>query len=423
MEALQQRNLQSAYSWTTLWGALVMAALVGFSRFSYGLLIPGIQNDLGGRYSDYGFLGTLNFIGYMIGTVVMPLLISRFPSGKRLMNRMFCLLMCLFIIGSALSPNLLVLGGWRFFIGVFSGMGTVLVLSLVLDTIKLNQRGIASGFLWGGTCIGVIITGVVAPYAIDPANLEGWRYTWFGMGVCGILALIGFEMVMRKYKAANGGQSKQPAVESKERVNVYHLLFKPQNLLFLVISYFFYGWGYIIYFTYLIPYLVDKGFSPLNSGLVWCAIGFTGLFNSWLGGKAIDRWPSGYTMAASLFAGALSALCALGGNMYFALFGGLVYGLLTFVAPPLMITALIRHHMPPAAYDACFSYVTGIFAIGQIIGPYFAGLLVDRFGLYISILTASAFLTISAILSCVYGAAQRVYAKKEAAGIGQELKA
>jgi MFS family permease len=52
-------------------------------------------------------------------------------------------------------------------------------------------------------------------------------------------------------------------------------------------------------------------------------------------------------------------------------------------------------------------------AVGQIIGPYFAGLLVDQFGLNTSILTSSAILGISAIFSFVYGAAQRFFEKRE----------
>src|SRR5262245_3309425 len=55
------------------WAACSFAAILGFSRLSYGLLFPAVQRDLGGTYSGYGTLATLNFVGYLLGTLCVPL--------------------------------------------------------------------------------------------------------------------------------------------------------------------------------------------------------------------------------------------------------------------------------------------------------------------------------------------------------------
>ncbi|MGO4545102.1 YbfB/YjiJ family MFS transporter [Paenibacillus sp. 2TAB23] len=391
----------------TVWASLLFIVILGFSRLSYGMFLPGIQREIGGSYSQLGILGTVNFVGYLIGTLCLSPLISRFPNQKHVINRMTCFLLGLAMIGSACSEHFIQLGLWRFAIGLFSAFATVLVLSIAMDAVRPAERGAASGLIWAGGCAGILVTGLFAPFTIDPSHLEGWRYAWAAMGVFGVIAALGFEIVTGKRESATIPSTTELDSREQERVNVYRLLLNPKKLLFLIGSYFFFGWGYIIYFTYLIPYLVSKGIPPLYAGLIWSGIGFAGLFNGWIGGKAIDRWPSGYTLAAGLILGTIGVIGVTTNHMFFTALGAIMIGLVSFITPPLMTTALLRRHVPHHAYTACLSLATACFASGQMMGPVVGGIAVERYGLQFGVATSAIFMAIAAALAGVYGQRQR----------------
>ncbi|WP_148929032.1 YbfB/YjiJ family MFS transporter [Paenibacillus methanolicus] len=398
---------KSAFNWITLWASLLFVVILGFSRLSYGMFLPGIQRVIGGSYGQLGLLGTVNFIGYLVGTLCLPPLIARYPARKPILNGITCLLLGLTLIGSAASDHVIQLGLWRFAIGWLSAFATVLVLSIALDAVRPAERGAASGLIWLGGSAGILATGLFAPLTIDPSHLQGWRYAWVIMGVFGVLAAFGFAFVTR----TKGDEIIPSRIESKPSDNesepVHRLLWSPKKLLFLVSSYFFFGSGYIIYFTYLIPYLVSKGIPSLYAGLIWSGIGFAGLFNGWIGGKAIDRWPSGYTLASGLTLGTIGVCGVTTNNMFLTVLGAALIGLVSFITPPLMTTALLRRHVPPRAYAACLSLATAVFAAGQMLGPLVGGLVVERYGLQSGVASSAIFMAIAAALAGLFGHRQR----------------
>ncbi|GGG70108.1 YbfB/YjiJ family MFS transporter [Paenibacillus radicis (ex Gao et al. 2016)] len=398
---------KSAFNWVTLWASLLFVVILGFSRLSYGMFLPGIQRVLGGSYGQLGILGTVNFIGYLVGTLCLSPLISRFTDRKQVINRMTCLLLGLTLIGSALSDDFTQLGLWRFIIGLLSAIATVLVLSIAMDAVRPAERGVASGLIWLGGSAGILVTGLFAPFTIDPLHLQGWRYAWVTMGVFGVIAAIGFDFATRKRGVVTIPSQTESKLRDRESENVYRLLLNPKRFLFLITSYFFFGAGYIVYFTFLIPYLVSKGTPSLYTGLIWSGIGFAGLFNGWIGGKAIDRWPSGYTLALGLTLGTIGVFGITTNNLLFTVLGASLIGLVSFITPPLMTTALLRRDIPDHLYAVCLSIATAFFASGQIIGPIIGGIVVERHGLQFGVASSAIFMAIAALLAGLYGLQQR----------------
>ncbi|MNJ46219.1 Major Facilitator Superfamily protein [compost metagenome] len=324
-----------------------------------------------------------------------------------MINQMTCYFLGLAMIGSAFSYHFVQLGIWRFIIGFFSAFATVLVLSMAMDAVRPAAQGAASGLIWMGGSAGILVTGLFAPFIIDPAHLQGWRYAWAAMGVFGIVAAFGFTFVTNRRGVEGLSRPAEVKFREQERMEVYRLLFSPKKLLYLISSYFFFGWGYIIYFTYMIPYLVSKGIPSLYAGLIWSGIGFAGLFNGWIGGKAIDRWPSGYTLATGLTLGTVGVMAVITNHMFFTALGAVTIGLVSFITPPLMTTSLLRRHAPHHAYAACLSIATAFFAAGQIMGPIVGGLGVERYGLQFGVTSSAVFMGISAVLAGLYGRQQR----------------
>ena len=55
------------YAWVVvLAGTLTIVAVLGLGRFSLGMFLPSMANDLGLGYSRMGYIGTGNFIDYKL---------------------------------------------------------------------------------------------------------------------------------------------------------------------------------------------------------------------------------------------------------------------------------------------------------------------------------------------------------------------
>lgn len=167
-----------AYSPLSWWAAFSFAVILGFSRLSYGLLLPTIRSDLSGSYGSYGLVGTANFAGYLGGTLGVPFLLARYNDRIKL-NLVALLGMNLTLIASAFSFDLWQLGFWRFLIGFFSAVATVLTMALTLERIFPTQRGRASGLAWMGGSLGIVISGLLARLLLAQAHL--WPGAWSGL--------------------------------------------------------------------------------------------------------------------------------------------------------------------------------------------------------------------------------------------------
>ncbi len=120
----RQESYQHAISWLIAWAAFALAALLGFSRLSYGLLLPALQLDLGSSFSVLGALATVNFAGYLLGTLVVPILLTRAQNRARL-NLLALFATNLLMIVSASSFTIWQLSIWRLQIGFFSAIATI----------------------------------------------------------------------------------------------------------------------------------------------------------------------------------------------------------------------------------------------------------------------------------------------------------
>src|SRR5579863_2996498 len=66
----------------TWWSAAAMAVDIGFSRTSFGLLLPAIKRDLAGSYGVYGWVASANFAGYLLGTIALLVLLRHLRSRE-----------------------------------------------------------------------------------------------------------------------------------------------------------------------------------------------------------------------------------------------------------------------------------------------------------------------------------------------------
>jgi predicted MFS family arabinose efflux permease len=419
-----------AYSGLTAWAAVAFAVVLGFARLSYGLLLPALRADLHGSYGLFGLVGTVNFGGYLLGTLAIPFVVAR--SRERVQLNTRCLFaMSAAMVGSATSLDLVQLGAWRLLIGLFSAPATVLTIALTLERVAPAERGRAAGMIWMGGAASVVVSGLVAPLVAGTGAAPAWRAAWVGMGLMGLVATWGLRRALRASVPPSGeagdeeavpradldvpgktgrlveaqrhGASARIAGQAGLRPTLRRLL-HPRGLLALTLAYLAFGCGYIIYFTFFIALVVQQGVPALLVGLVWSALGLVGAAGGLLWGWAIDRWPSGVTLAVALALGALGALGV--GGLALDGAGALLMGL-CFLGTPTMVTVLLQRAVPAARYTASLSVLTAAFALGQMIGPSIGGVVADAHGLALGTATAAPLLASAALLAVGYGLVQR----------------
>jgi predicted MFS family arabinose efflux permease len=392
-------NSTSAVVW---WACFSFAALLGFSRLAYGLLLPSIRTDMGGNYSLYGLVGTANLIGYMVGTTTVPIVLTRYRDREKL-NIITLVAMNLSMLATSVCFDLIQLSIVRFLTGLFSAYGTVLTMSLALERVLPSRRGRASGLVWMGGSVGIIISGLIAPVIITSGSGLAWRLVWVAMSVVGMISAFGVYRQIRMHPAPeitlHSGQTAPPPARLSELLSE---LLRPRGFLLLTISYFSYGFGYIIYVTFIITLLTTQGMSSILAGLVWAMLGTGGVVGSFVWGRVVDRWPNGFSMALSLVLSGLGGLSVLGGIFALEIAGAILIGL-TFLGPPLMITVLLKRAVAPERYTSSFSFLTAIFAVGQFLGPMVGGIIVDTLGLTAAITTTAGAMTLATLLAIGYG--------------------
>jgi MFS family permease len=401
-----QRIRTVHYGWIIVFaGSLTIVAVLGLGRFSLGMLLPSMGSDLDLGYSRMGFIGTGNFIGYLLGVLISSRLVKRFGYRLVISSGIFLVGGSMILVGTA-HGFWLVLATF-FVTGIGSGLGNVPVMGLVSQWFGSALRGRAAGLMVSGIGLGIMITGVLIP-AINnqAANGQGWRINWMVLGtlvlaigvLCSFLIRnrpgdMGLEVVEKK---GRGGQHKRCRQIKSAPVSE-----RKHTLLYLGCIYFFFGFTYVIYVTFVITTLINEyHFSEAVAGRFWFWFGLLGMFSGPVFGSLSDHIGRAKTLAlVYVLQGVGHILLALNpfpGSIYISI--GL-FALCAWSVPSIMAAA-VGDYLGPLKAASGFAVVTLFFSIGQITGPALAGILAEQSGSFSTAYIMAGVLTaLAALLS------------------------
>jgi len=363
--------------------AACFAAIMGFSRLAYGVLVPAMQQSLGGGYALYGAIGSANLLGYFLGSLVTTRLAVRHDRARS--NLAALLTMCLAMGASALVREPLELAILRFLVGVASGIALALTLSLAVEGVSPARRGLAAAVVWGGGALGIALVGAV-PLGWSSA----WRFQWLAMALTGVACALTFARLTAKH----------PAPAPREAVASHGGMFRGAYLP-LTLAYFCFGFGYIDLVTFLGAALARS--HGLPGGTVWVVLGTAGVVGAAVWGPVAGRRRSGLPVAVACgLCSAGAGLLALGSG-WGTVAGSLAVGV-SFIGVPAMVGALIQQRERPAHYPGAFATVTAVLGCGQMLGPLAGGLVADRLGTTAALYVAVAALGVATLLAAAYRA-------------------
>ncbi|MGV2105410.1 YbfB/YjiJ family MFS transporter [Agrobacterium vitis] len=380
---------------TALAGALAMAAAMGFGRFSFTPILPGMMTDLHLVPADAGLIAAANFLGYLLGAVLAG---QGWAAGReRLIALSSLLATSLLLAAMALTQHVAMFMVIRFLSGVASAFAMIFTSSIVLAHIGAHasvQGGeYAQSTHFGGVGLGIAGSSFMVyalPHLFGPhlfGASAGWRLDWLvGAGLTFVVFLVVSLLLPRVRKTEVRAEQEPP-------------LSWGRPFLLLFASYGLFGFGYVVTATFIVTMARMANAGPVAEFLAWFLAGIMAAASLFVWRPVLDRLGLAGAYSLALLLAAIGVFASVGlPGMAAPLVGAALLGF-TFMT----ITAYglrLARTLAPASPRKALSIMTAAFGVGQTIGPLVAGWLAAISGSFaLPSLVAGAVLLVSLILA------------------------
>lgn len=372
---------------TALAGAIAMAVAMGFGRFSYTPILPGMMLDIPLSPGQAGVIAAANFVGYLLGAVLAGL---SFAQGReRVIGLGMLVATTVLLCAMGLTTSVVLFALIRFLAGMASAFTMIMISQIVLT------RGAAAGHTYvqslhfAGVGLGIAASSLMVwllPSGQGEA-LANWREAWFAGA---LLALLGTACVALLLPDGPASTAAAPVAEPP--------LVWTRPFVALTLTYGLFGFGYVITATFLVAMARAGAVDHTIEFLSWLITGLSAAASVAAWRKAVPRFGIVGVYLIGLVVEALGLILTVVLPFPAApLAGGLLLGA-TFI----MITAFglqIGRALAPASQRRALAVMTAAFGVGQIIGPLVAGWLAGNTGSFtLPTLIASGVLLLCAVI-------------------------
>lgn len=367
---------------TALGGAIALAAALGIGRFVYTPILPPMAEALGLSKSAAGLIASANFLGYLIGAVIvaMPIL----PGSRRLWLLGALAASAITTGGMGLTQSLVAFLALRFVGGASIAFVLVLASVLVLERLAEAGRAGLSSLCFAGVGGGIAVSAIFVAALLQAAG--SWQSLWLASGALSLGAALAVAVLIRNDVAP-------PQTADAAGLTI------SRGLLRLIVAYGLFGFGYVITATFLVAIVQSTPAIRALEPVIWVVFGVAAAPSVafWLRIAAPLGIPRTFALACLAEAAGVAASVAwpseLGVFLAAILVGGTFMGL---TALGLMRARALAAGDPRPA----LAYMTSAFGLGQIIGPTFAGVVSDRLGSFmVPSIVAVAALLAAAVLA------------------------
>lgn len=354
---------------------------IGFGRFIYTPILPNMQDDLNLSSTTMGIISSYNYFGYLIGSIIP--IIWKFSNFRNMIifSSIFSVI-TIYLMGFTADIKFFII--LRFLCGLSSAFGFVFTISFMFNFFKDFENKTLQLYHFCGIGLGIVI-GTVTVWIISMAGLF-WNHQWLIVGFIGILLCI--PIIIFIPKQLDLVTETRSQIKSKVKTDFITISF----------GYFFFGVGYIIFGTFISAIARDSFEIPSYQYLSWIIVGFFAipsvLFWDWISKKiSID-----FLLFLSCSTVTLGVSFLLfNNNLSYFLISCLLYGLGVPGSVALVLVEGKKRFI--GNVNISVAIMTSAFSVGQILGPYISGILIDLENNYkSSIFLAIICLVLSSIL-------------------------
>jgi predicted MFS family arabinose efflux permease len=359
---------------------------LGIGRFAYSLVLPDMRDSLGWSYSAAGFMNTINAAGYLAGALIASRLIKRF--GLAATVRAGTLACVVSLALCAISGNFLVLSFARLLGGVAAAAGFVggAALAATIAQSRPERANFLLSLFYAGPGFGILSSGLIAPFVLQHFGPGSWWIVWWAMTL--LTSILFIPLLLAPFDSNAGIADAKPVKFAVRPVLIY------------LTGYFLFGAGYIAYMTFMIAYVRDAGGGAAAQSGFWCLIGLSAFVTPWVWRRVLALDRGGVSTAIILGVNTIgAALPLLGHSPALLATSALVFGI-SFFALVGSTTAFVRFNYPPTTWPTAIAAMTISFGIGQTLGPFATGAIIDAMGsLSYALNAGAAMLALGAIAS------------------------
>jgi predicted MFS family arabinose efflux permease len=339
---------------------------IGLSRFAYAPLMPAIVEAGWFSPTEAAYLGAANLAGYLIGALGGSHS-SRWLAPRTALRGLMVLASLAFI-ASAFPLSFAWFFAWRFLSGVAGGALMVLAAPAVLQHVRPERRGLASGVIFTGVGTGIVVSGTVVPLLLA----YGLGATWIALGSLSFTAsALAWTWWPPAPAASREGKAHPPVAELRGR-----------GLVAVYVSYGFIALGLVPHMVFLVDFVArGLGEGIGAGGRYWILFGIGALLGPLLTGRLADRFGFGAALRSVLLlhAGSVGLLVLDQAPITLAL-SSLMVGSAVSGTVPLVLGQTQERLRQPDAQKAAWGVATATFALGQAAGGYACSYLFARSG-------------------------------------------
>lgn len=396
------------YGWVILAvSTLVVFGALGLARFSYAMVLPSMQIDLGMNNGQAGLLATFNLGGYLFFSILGGALSARF--GGRIVAALGILLTGLGMLFTGLAQGFIAVALWRAITGIGSGAANIAVMGILPAWFPREKRGLASGIAVSGSSVALVFSGLFVPWLITGYGQEAWRLCWVTFGGIGILLALLTYLTLRnnpeEIKVDSAEKKPGDSLKSSQDGPVIHWrkVYMALPVWYLGLVYSAFGFSYIIYMTFFSKFLIsDGGYTAHAAGKLFMLMGWFSMLCGVLWGYVSDRiGRRNALIIIFLFHASAFALFALGSTPYHYTISAILFGLTAWSIPAVM-SAACGDLLGPVLAPAALGFITLFLGVGMAFGPLVGGAMADAAGSFSPAFLLASGVALSGALASVF---------------------
>lgn len=370
-----------------LLGMLSLFIVMAIGRFSYTPILPFMQKATHLTNENAGLLATVNYLGYLIGAMIPTFLIIK---SKVVDLKIYLLINIISVLLMGVTQGFLVWNILRFIAGITSGTVFVLASNVVLESLNKGGKSHLSGFLYSGVGIGIFTSSIFIQIYTD---YNTWASTWIILGIASLM--LGFIVIFFMKEIKEPVNLEQKTIHINDQNSA---LYTKWFMVCFSIAYLLEGAGYIVTGTFLVAIVESIPDLKEYAALSWMFVGMAAILScvlwSILGNK-IGFIKAIYLAFILQIIGVILPVFShniISLIISSCLFGGTFLGLTTlFMSRGQLMSAVSGRNL--------VALLTFIYSLGQVVAPYFAGILIGSSNNYNGALIFASSLLILALVA------------------------
>ncbi|WP_436867458.1 YbfB/YjiJ family MFS transporter [Mammaliicoccus sciuri] len=370
-----------------LLGMLSLFIVMAIGRFSYTPILPFMQKATHLTNQNAGLLATVNYLGYLIGAMIPTFLIIK---SKVVDLKIYLLINIISVLLMGVTQGFLVWNILRFIAGITSGTVFVLASNVVLESLNKGGKSHLSGFLYSGVGIGIFTSSIFIQIYTD---YNTWASTWIILGIASLI--LGFIVIFFMKEIKEPVNLEQKAIHINDQNSAFYTKW---FMICFSIAYLLEGAGYIVTGTFLVAIVESIPDLKEYAALSWMFVGMAAIPScvlwSILGNK-IGFIKAIYLAFILQIIGVILPVFShniIALIISSCLFGGTFLGLTTlFMSRGQLMSAVSGRNL--------VALLTFIYSLGQVVAPYFAGILIGSSNNYNGALIFASSLLILALVA------------------------